>query len=61
MSYLFEIDRDPTQCPEGHEDCQVISDPETDLLPDEVSQGYFCYECERTYRVVYLPATKDFI
>ena len=52
---------EPTQCPEGHEDCQVISDPETELLPDEVSQGYFCYQCDKAYRVVYLPATKDFV
>ena len=61
MSHLFEIERDPTQCPEGHEGCQVISDPETDLLPDEVSQGYYCYQCEKTYQVVYLPVDKDFV
>lgn len=52
---------DPTVCPDGHDDCQEISQVDFDLMPDQCEQGYYCYQCDRTYVVLYQPVTSHWV
>ena len=47
---------DPFVCPKCRSaDCTEISDLDTNDMPDQAEQGYYCSDCETTYRVVYVP------
>ena len=52
---------DATVCPKGHEDCQEIAEVDCDMMPDQCQQGWYCYECDRTYVVLYRAVNSHFV
>lgn len=60
-----EIGKERTEfavsCPKDHKDCHPISDVDQDMMPEQCTQGYYCYQCEATYLVTYFPQYKRFV